>query len=277
MNFFQALILGLIQGLTEFLPISSSAHLVLAPWAFGWPAPGLEFDTILHWGTLIAVLIYFRRDWIRVIAGFVLSLRSRGPWSTRPGGRLADPDSRLAWWVVIGTVPAAVIGYLFEDFFQSLFNSPTAVGGFLLVTALILALSERLGRQTRALGQMTVWDVLIIGLAQAVAIAPGISRSGATIAAGLGRGLQRDVAARFSFLLATPAILGAGLLQMVAIVQAGNLTERMPLLLVGFLAAAVSGYLSIHYLLAYLRRGKLYLFAGYCLVLAVVTLAVTLA
>jgi len=277
MNFFQALVLGLIQGLTEFLPISSSAHLVLAPWAFGWPAPGLAFDTILHWGTLVAVLVYFRRDWAHIIVGFIRSLTARGPWSAQPGGRLADPDSRLAWWIVIGSVPAAVIGYVFEDFFTTLFDRPAAVGGFLLITALILALSERLGRRTRVLGQMTVWDALVIGLAQAIAIAPGISRSGATIAAGLGRGLQRDVAARFSFLLATPAILGAGLLQMLAIIQAGNLAERLPLLLVGFLAAAVSGYLAIHYLLAYLRRGRLYLFAGYCLALAIVTLIATLA
>jgi undecaprenyl-diphosphatase len=277
MSLFQALVLGLIQGLTEFLPISSSAHLVLAPWAFGWPAPGLAFDTLLHWGTLIAVLIYFRRDWARMIAGFVRSLTTRGPWSGRPGGRLADPDSRLAWWVVIGSVPAAVIGYAFEDFFQSLFNSPAAVGGFLLVTALILALSEWLGRRARDLAQMTAGDAILIGLAQAIAIAPGISRSGATMAAGLGRGLQRDVAARFSFLLATPAILGAGLLQMPDIVQAGNLAALLPLLLIGFLAAAISGYLCIHFLLAYLRRGKLYVFAGYCLALGLATLIATLA
>jgi undecaprenyl-diphosphatase len=272
MDLIQSFILGLVQGLTEFIPVSSSAHLVLVPWAAGWSSPGLTFDTILHWGTLLAVLGYFWRDWLRVIGGFVRSLVRRGAWNTAPGGRLSDADSRLAWWLIIGSIPAAVLGYLFKDFFESLFSSPGAVGGFLLVTALILALSEMFGRRLRSLESVNLLDTFLIGLAQAIAIAPGISRSGATIAAGLGRGLKRDDAARFSFLLGTPAILGAGLLQLVHLVRAGNLGAELPLLAVGFVAAAVSGYLCIKFLLAYLRRGRLYVFAGYCAVIGAATL-----
>jgi undecaprenyl-diphosphatase len=264
MDFIQALILGFVQGMTEFIPVSSSAHLVLVPWAMGWASPGLAFDTILHWGTLLAVLGYFWGDWVRLIGGFIRSLVRRGPWSVTAGGRLADPDARLAWWLILGSIPAAVLGYFFNDFFESLFGNPAAVGGFLLVTALILAISEMLGRRIHDLSSVNLLDALLIGLAQAIAIAPGISRSGATIAAGLGRGLKRDDAARFSFLLGTPAILGAGLLQLVDMIHEGSLLIQLPFLAVGFLAAAISGYLCIKFLLAYLRRGRLYVFAAYC-------------
>ena len=276
MNFFQALILGLIQGLTEFIPVSSSGHLVLAPWALRWPTPGLTFDTMVHWGTLTAIIVYFWRDWLRIIGGFIRSLTARGPWRTEPGGRLADQDSRLAWWLIIGSLPAAILGYALKDFFENLFGYPTAVSGFLLVTAAILALSERLGRRARDMAGLRLPDAVLIGLAQAAAIAPGLSRSGATIAAGLGRGLTREAAARFSFLLATPAIFGAGLLQLVELVQAGDIAGQLPILLTGFLTAAVAGYLCIRFLLAYLRRGKLYVFAAYCAVVGVLTLIASL-
>ncbi len=275
MDFIQALILGLVQGLTEFIPVSSSAHLVLVPWALGWASPGLAFDTMLHWGTLLAVVGYFWREWMRIISGFIRSLLRRGPWSAAPGGRLADGDARLAWWIILGSVPAAVLGYLFESSFERLFNSPAAVGGFLLVTALILTISERLGRRVRDVASMNLPDALLIGLAQAVAITPGISRSGATISVGLARGLKREDAARFSFLLGTPAIFGAGLLQLVKLIQAGNLAQDAPYLLAGFLVAAVSGYLCIRFLLAYLRRGRLYVFAAYCAVIGAATLIVS--
>jgi len=272
MNIFQAFILGLIQGLTEFIPVSSSGHLVLVPWVLKWPAPGLAFDTMVHWGTLIAILAYFWRDWLRIIGGFLRSLTTSGPWSTRPGGRLVNVDSQLAWWLIIGTIPAAIIGYLFQGFFESLFNNPTAVSIFLLATALILALSERLGRRVHTMDQVQLSDAVLIGLAQAAAIAPGISRSGATIAAGLGRGLNREASAHFSFLLATPAIFGAGLLQLVDLLRTGNLGQQIPTLLTGFLVAVVSGYLCIKFLLAYLRQGKLYVFAGYCAVVGMAAL-----
>ena len=274
MNIIQAIILGILQGATEFIPVSSSAHLVLVPWVLGWPSPGLFFDTMLHWGTLAAVVIYFWRDWIAIIKGFVRSLRQTGPWSSAPGGRLTDANNRLAWAIILGSVPAVILGFLFEDYFESLFSSPTAVGAFLIVTAAILSISERLGRRVRTLDRITIVDSLAIGLAQAAAIAPGISRSGATIAAGLGRGLTRDAAARFSFLLGTPAILGAGILQLLGLLQGADATTAWPAAIAGMLMAAVVGYLCIKFLLAYLRRGSLYIFAGYC---ALVGLAVVIA
>lgn len=275
MNLIQGIILGIIQGVTEFIPVSSSAHLVLVPWALGWPAPGLLFDTMLHWGTLAAALTYFWRDWIAIIRGFFRSLTAKGPWRDAPGGRLADPESRLAWAIIIGTVPAVVLGALFNDFFESLFGTPRAVAAFLLVTAAILAVSERLGRRVRDLPALNLPDALVIGLGQAIAIAPGISRSGATIAAGLARGLTRDTAARFSFLLGTPVILGAGLMQLVDVFSSSDIVIYWPGIIAGTSAAAISGYLCIKLLLAYLRRGKLYAFAIYCLVMGVAALTLS--
>lgn len=275
MNIIIALILGIIQGLTEFIPISSSAHLALAPWLFGWPAYGLFFDTMLHWGTLLAVLAYFRKDWIAVIRGFIASVTARGPWDARPGGRLAAPASRLAWGLILGSIPAAVLGYLFKDFFEGLFSAPRAIAVFLLVTALILFLSERAGRRIRALETLNIPDALVIGLAQAAAIAPGISRSGATMAAGLARGLTRDAAARFSFMLSTPVILGAGLLQLVDLATTSEAAPPLAVLLAGFIAAALTGYLCIRFLLNYLRRGSLNVFAIYCGVAGVAVLILT--
>ncbi len=210
MDIIQAIILGIVQGATEFIPVSSSAHLVLVPWALGWQNPGLLFDTLLHWGTLAAVVTYFWREWLAVIRAFFRSLFGHGPWSAASGGRLADPDSRLAWGLILGTLPAVVLGFLFKDFIEELFAAPVAVGFFLLVTAGLLALAERIGRREKPLANLNLPDSLTVGIAQAIAMAPGISRSGATMAAGMGRGLTREAAARFSFMLATPAILGAG-------------------------------------------------------------------
>lgn len=255
LNIFQALILGALQGVTEFLPISSSAHLVLVPWLLQWDSPGLLFDTMVHWGTLLAVVIFFWKDLLRLAAAVVRSLFQRS---------LADPDARLGWGIVIGTIPAAVLGYLFEGQFEALFLNFRAVSGFLLVTALLLFLSERWGHQQRELRRVNLMDALWIGLAQALAIAPGISRSGATIAAGLSRGLQREAAARFSFLLAVPAILGAGLLQIVQVVMIGEVDPEVWPVVIGFLASAITGYLCIRFLLHYLQRGRLYGFAAYC-------------
>jgi undecaprenyl-diphosphatase len=276
MNLIQAIVLGIVQGVTEFAPVSSSAHLVLVPWLFGWPSPGVAFDAILHWGTLTAVMVYFWRDWVRVIKGFFRSLTTRGPLNARPGGRLADADGRLAWWIIVGTIPAMVLGLAFKDFFESLFSSPPAVGALLLVTALILVLGERAGARvrdrSRGLDQMNLVDTLLVGLAQATAIAPGISRSGATISTGLARGLKRDAAARFSFMLGAPIILGAGLLPLLDLLKAGGLRQELPILIIGFLAAAVAGYFCIKFLLSYLRHGSLYIFAAYCAVIGAASL-----
>jgi undecaprenyl-diphosphatase len=255
MDIIQAIILGLVQGITEFIPVSSSGHLVLVPWLLGWESPGLVFDTVVHLGTLVAVLAYFWREWLGLITAW---LRGLVHWDWR------DPQARLMWLLIVGSLPAAVIGYLLEDFFESLFGKPAWVGVFLLVTAGLLALSERWGEQTREIHSLRWSDALVIGLAQTAAIAPGISRSGATLAAGLFRGLRRTDSARFSFLLATPVIFGAGLVQLVDLFWSPDPLTQVPGLLAGFLAAAVSGYLCIWGLLRYLQRGRLYPFAIYC-------------
>lgn len=267
MSLLRAIILGILQGATEFIPVSSSGHLVLVPWLLGWDEPGLVFDTVLHLGTLLAVLAYFWRDWWRLIAAW---LRGLARW------RWDDPDARLVWILVVGTIPAAVLGFLLEDFFESLFGQPAWVAVFLLVTAVLLALSERLGRRLHQMAALRWPDALLIGLGQALAIAPGISRSGATIAAGLGRDLDRPAAARFSFLLATPIILGAGAFKLLDLLALPDPLAQLPVLAAGFLAAALSGYLCIWGLLRYLQRGRLYPFAVYCALAGSAALAVAL-
>ena len=256
MNLIQALILGLIQGATEFVPVSSSGHLVLAPWLLGWPAPGLIFDTVVHWGTLVALLAVFWRDLWHLLKAWLASLRG--------GVGKSETDARLAWWIIVGTVPAALIGWLFEDWFEALFATPVAAAAFLLLTAGILTASERWGRRSKGLERLNLADALLIGLAQAAAIAPGISRSGATMGMGLARGLQRDVAARYAFLLSAPIIFGAGLFKLADLFGAAGASAQLPTLIIGFLAAALSGYGCIRFLLRYLQRGRLYPFAIYC-------------
>lgn len=269
---FRALFLGLLQGATEFLPVSSSGHLVLVPWLLGWPVPGLAFDTLVHWGTTVAVIAYFWRDWVALIRGAWHGLRTRS---------LNNPNARLLLFLILATVPGALAGALLEDFFEGMFARPAAAAGFLLLTAAILTLAESAwarrssapgGNPPRPLSALSWPDALTVGLAQAVAILPGVSRSGATIAAGLGRGLEREAAARFSFLLATPIILGAGAMQMLQLFQTGGWAGEAPALIVGFLAALVSGGLSIHFLLRYVRRRPLYPFALYCVLLGILGL-----
>lgn len=255
MDIIQAIVLGLLQGATEFIPVSSSGHLVLVPWLLGWDSPGLVFDTVVHWGTLVAVLAYFWRDWLELIRAW---FRGLVRWDWR------DPLARLVWLLILGSIPAAVLGFLFEDFFESLFGEPAWVALFMLVTAVLLTLGELLGKRSRKLADLGWLDAVLIGLAQASAIAPGISRSGATISTGLFRGLDRDVAARFSFLLATPIILGAGLFKLTDLGVMADPAGQIPALVVGFLAAAVAGYVCIWGLLRYLQRGRLYPFAIYC-------------
>jgi undecaprenyl-diphosphatase len=265
MDILQAIVLGILQGATEFVPVSSSGHLVLVPWLLGWGDPGLVFDTVVHWGTLLAVLAYFWRDWWALLTAWLRGL-ARWDWSA--------PEARLAWLLVVGTIPAAVLGYLLEDFFESLFGEPAWVSFFLLVTAGLLALAERLGPRRRRVEELGWADALLVGLGQAAAIAPGISRSGATMSAGLFRGLARPAAARFSFLLATPIIFGAGLLQMADLLAAPDPLAQVPVLATGFVAAAASGYLCIWGLLRYLQRGRLYPFALYCAAFGLLGLAV---
>ena len=298
MNLFHAFFLGILQGATEFLPVSSSGHLVLVPWLLGWASPGLAFDAVVHWGTALAVVAYFWRDWVALVRAALCSLRAltlRRFRAAPPAqeerlhsGSLSDPrvaaeplqrsqssgDARLAWLILLGTVPAALVGWLLDDFFERMFARPPVAAAFLLVTAALLTASERFGRRERDLDTLTWLDALLVGFAQALAIFPGISRSGATIAAGLGQGLRREPAARFSFFLATPVILGAGLFKVVDLVQMGNLAAQVPSLAVGFVAAGVVGLGCIHFLLRYLQRHRLYPFAVYCAIVGVACLVV---
>lgn len=262
MSILQAFFLGIVQGLTEFAPVSSSAHLALVPWYLGWQEPALTFDTTLHLGTLLAVFVYFARDIWNLACAFFASLRER---SLR-----GDPNRALAWWLLLGTLPAAIIGAVFKKQFEALFAEPTYIAVFLLCTAVLLTAAEVLGKRARRFA-LNWLDALLIGLAQAVAIAPGISRSGATISMGMYRGLTRAAAARFSFLLSLPIILGTGLVQLRELAREPAQADLLTLG-VGFLAAAVVGYLTIRYLLRYLQTRTLYPFAAYCAALGVLTL-----
>lgn len=269
MDLLQAIFLGILQGATEFLPISSSGHLVLVPWWLGWDKAPLVFDVMLHLGTLVAVLVYFWRDWLTVLRAGWTALRTRS---------LHDPDARLLLYLVLGTIPAALAGLLLEDFFASVFEEPAAASLFLLVTAALLTASERAYTNPQPLGSITARDSLAIGLAQAFAILPGISRSGSTIATGMWRGLSRPAAARFSFLLAAPIIFGAGLKQVLDVLL-GNESiaqDMVTPMIAGFLAALVVGYLCIWFLLRLVQRRRLYGFALYCAVFGTLSLLVAL-
>jgi undecaprenyl-diphosphatase len=263
-SYLHTIVLGIVQGLSEFLPISSSGHLVLVPWLLGWPASSVFFDVLLHCGTLVAVLVYFRTEVRALIQAFVESIVRR---------KIDTPEARLAWLIVAGTIPSAVFAFLFQDFFESLFSTPVAVAALLLVTAVGLFVADRLARGKRTIHSTRLPDALIIGAAQAAAVAPGISRSGATIVAGVFRGLSREAAARFSFLLSIPIILGAGLSQMTKALDAPAATPWAAAA-VGFAFAAVSGYLAIAFMLRHLQRGRLWPFAAYCAAAGVFSLLV---
>ncbi len=262
----QAIIQGVVQGLTEFLPISSSAHLILLPRLLGWEDPFLtsaEFDVMLHLGTLGALLVYFWRDVMRLGRAWLASLRDR---------RLADdPDRRLAWLLLLTVIPAALVGALFEDFFDETFRDALLVIPLLLVVgAGMLAFGERYGRRERGLERLRVRDALVIGLAQAMALFPGISRSGVTIAAGLVLGLEREAAARFAFLMGIPIIAGAGLWKLRVIV-AGETSAFEPLVLAaGMAASALAGRAAIAFLVRYLRTRSTGVFIVYRLLFAAV-------
>jgi len=264
MTLFQAMVLGAVQGLCEFLPISSSAHLVLVPWFFRWQDPGLAFDVALHWGTLMAVLLYFQRDVRLLIQGFWGSLFR----STRDLQN--NLHQRMVWFLVIASVPGAVIGKLFEEQAESIFRNPMliaiTVGGF----ALILWVADQFGRKSKRLDGARWWEALLIGCSQALAIIPGVSRSGSTIAAGLGLGFQRGDAARFSFLMSIPIIFGAGLVNIRHLSGDVGWAE----LAVGFLTSAIFGFLSIRYLLRYIAKHDFKIFVWYRLTLAVLIIIV---
>jgi undecaprenyl-diphosphatase len=281
----RAIILGIIQGVTEFVPISSSAHLIIVPWLFEWNVPALTslaFDVALHMGTLLALLWFYSSEWLRLIRGGVRSIVER-----RIGD---DPDRRLAWLLLIGCIPGAVVGMLAESRIELLFHQPNkpiaasamfVMAGVIAFMGLLLYLADHLTRHLREMPDLSLKDTLLIGLAQAVAIFPGVSRSGATITAGLALNLKRDAAASFSFLLAAPIIAGAGLKSLYDLAKewhVGTLTgSDLVIFAAGFAAAAISGYLCIKYLLRFLQRHStdVFVFYRWGLALLIVIVALT--
>jgi len=258
---FQAIILGAIQGVTEFLPISSRAHLILIPWLFGWPDPGLTFDVALHVGTLAALLIYFRSDWLYLTMSAFRLLK----------GDTDDPDGRVALYIILATIPGALAGLLFEDLADRL-SSPTVVATALIVLALALRAAELSGRREIDLGTMTVLDALAIGAAQTLAIVPGVSRSGITITAGLLRGMTRKAAAQYSFLLSAPIIAGAVAKKLFDIFAEGLPPDQEVPFAAGTIVSALFGFITMAALLRYLQTRSTFIFVYYRVALGILVL-----
>jgi undecaprenyl-diphosphatase len=268
----QALIMGIAQGLTEFLPISSSGHLILVPYLLGWDdafIKSLSFSVILHLGTLVALLGYFWQDWVRLVPAGLATIRDR---SLR-----GDRDRHLAWLLVAATIPAATVGFLLNDVIETAVREPWLVAAMLIVGAAILWISDHVGARTKGADDLSFPVSVGIGFAQAVALIPGISRSGISISAGRLAGLDRPAAARFSFLMATPITMGAIVFEARKIMtgEAGVTVELAPLV-VGLIASLVSGILAIHFMLRYLRTRSLDVFVWYRLIVAAIVIVVLL-
>jgi undecaprenyl-diphosphatase len=266
MPLLQVVVLALIQGITEFLPISSTAHLALAPWLLGWADPGLTFDIALHVGTLIAILIYFFRAWLQIIAQAI-------------GIRYGEDDALrrnpgLLWLLVIGSIPIGVFGYIFGKQAETTWRSPFVIGTMMVVVGILMWLGERVGSRKKDLSAVSFTDSLAIGAAQAIAIIPGTSRSGITITAGLFRNLDRPTAARFSFLLSVPAIGAAAAKALLDLMKHGGIPHDMhtPFAL-GIVISAVSGLAVIALLLRFLQRHTLYFFIYYRIIFGIIVIA----
>ena len=270
MTILQSIILGIIQGLTEFLPISSSAHLVIVPYLLGWQIPASEefiFDVLVQVATLVAVIVYFWDDLVAIVRSFLVNLWRRTPFQ--------DPQARLGWYLILASLPAGLIGLALKDLVEQAFASPVATAGFLLLTPVLLVIAEQVGKRSRSLEAMNWMDALWVGFGQALAIFPGISRSGATIAAGMTRNLQRPAAARFAFLISIPIMVAAGLVAGLDLLNMPNFASLLPVFIPGFIAAGVTGYLTIRWLLGFLVRHSLYGFAIYCVVVALIVFGVS--
>ncbi|NOQ67921.1 UDP-diphosphatase [Patescibacteria group bacterium] len=287
MEIIQSIILGIIQGIAEFLPISSSGHLVLIPHIFSWRDQGLAFDVALHWGTLIAVVVYFRKDWTRIlkescllsklisIKYLVLSIKQNSQPNTSSLPRQATASwteklkSDLLFIIIIATIPGVIAGSLLNSYAETVFRDPLIIAGTLFFGALLLFYADKTGVKKSDLKNLTLKMGILIGLFQALAIIPGVSRSGITITIALILGMQRTSAARFSFLLSTPIILGAGIMEFPNLLDNGSNIN----ILVGVLVSAISGYLAIKYMLKYLENRSYNIFVGYRIVLAVAIIA----
>jgi undecaprenyl-diphosphatase len=269
MSVFQAIVLGIVQGLTEYLPVSSSAHLVIVPFLLGWSFPADQafvFDVLVQLGTLLAVIVYFWKDLINIVIEFFKGLAARKPFET--------VESRMGWLIILASIPGGLAGVLIKKQVEAAFASPVAVGFLLFGTAILLLGGELAGRKERGFTSITWLDALLIGIGQAIAIFPGISRSGATISVGLFRGLKRTDAAKFSFLMSIPIMLAAGLYSALDLRDISGLGSFLPAILAGTIAAAIVGYLSIKWLLSFLNKRPLFIFAAYCAILGALVLIV---
>lgn len=256
LDFFQAIILGIVQGLGEFLPISSSAHLVLVPWLAGWVYAGLTFDVALHVGTLFAVVTFFWRDWVKLVDE---GLRYKG-----------TVEGKLFWFLVLATIPGGVAGYLLEEQAETIFREPMLIGVMLMVMGVILYLADKMSPSGKKLEDMGLKESLLIGISQAMAIIPGVSRSGITMATGRLMGLKRETSARFSFLLSTPIIAGAGIKQLTE-VSPGDIDLAF---MVGVVVSALVGFWAIKFMLNYLVRRDYSIFVWYRLVVGFIVIMV---
>ena len=265
MPLYQAIVLAVVQGLTEFLPISSTAHLILFPWLLGWKDPGLTFDVALHAGTLVAVLLYFWRMWIEMLAA-ALGMGN-------PGDEKVRENRRLFWFLVIGTIPGGIVGLLFERAADKALRNPLVIGVALIVVAILMWVGEQMKSSKPELKDVSMFDSICVGVAQALAVIPGVSRSGITITGGLFRGMSRKTCARFSFLLSTPLVAGAVMKKSLEIRHEGLPPEMRLPFIAGILVSGIVGYFVIAFFIRYLENKTFKIFVVYRLVLGVIVLA----
>ena len=263
MSTFEAIVLGIVQGLTEFLPISSTGHLRIVPAFAGWEDPGAAFTAVTQLGTLAAVLLYFRHDLWRIGRAWLHSLR-------RPELR-SEPDARLGWYIVIGTIPISVFGFAFSDQIENGARDLYLIGSTLILLGLLLLVAEKVSDHERAMEQLSWRDGIAIGFAQALALVPGVSRSGATLTAGLFLGLKREAAARFSFLLSVPAVVLSGVYQLGDVFEGKEAVGVAPTV-IATVFAFIAGYASIAFLLSFLQNHSTYVFVAYRVILGVLVI-----
>jgi len=270
MPMLQVVVLAVVQGLTEFLPVSSTAHLALIPWIFHWKDPGLEFDVALHVGTLVAVLLYFFKTWVDLL---LLGFGAKPVFDTADFKSGSDEHRALLWFLALGTIPAAVVGWAFQKQVETTWRSPLIIAAALIGVAVLMAVAEKMGREQKELASAGLADSMWIGVSQAFALVPGVSRSGITITAGLLRDLRREAAAKFSFLLATPVVAGAALKEFLTFPHHRVPAEMQMPFGVGIIVSALVGFATIAFFLKYLQFGTLKIFIYYRIFFGIIILA----
>jgi len=280
-NLFQAFLLGIVQGLTEFIPVSSTAHLLIGQQLFGIPNDDARFSflVIVQLGTLVSLFAFYWKDLLSIVSSTIQATRTmmikpRGTWNPSTGsGRALTPETLLGFYILLATIPALLAGYFLKDKVEELFEQPMLEAAIRLFTAaILLALAERLTKKNRTLDSMTWLDAFFIGIMQIISVFPGASRSGTTISGGMYLGFDRPSAARFAFLMSVPVMLAAGGYEMLDVLKMSNLGEFLPLLAAGFITAALVGWFAIKWLIDYLSKRSLYVFAAYCSVVGAVVL-----